>query len=554
MKSEEMLEEIIEELVLAAKTPVKAKRRKKVKISRMKQLQHLFKKGCLKLKTTTFKKYDRIQEIDSLKDLKVAAILDEFSYNCFKGEFNLCPLDKKCYMKQLKDMKPDMLFVESAWNSYEGGFRITTDFYELIEIIYYCRSHGIITVFWNKEDPVHFYHFYKKACYFDYVFTTDEGMVPEYKKYTKKDNVFSLMFAAQPEIHNPISEEYEKEKKGVFAGTFYRNKYEDRLRDTMYMLYAVKKYGLDIYDRNYNRNIKNYLFPHLFWDDVKGNLPYSEINKAYKGYRVNLNLNTVTESKTMFSRRVFEVLACNTAVVSNYSVGVQKHFRGIVQMGKNLKEYENAYDKIFSDDRFYQHITHQGVRKVLTYHTYEERAYEILDKIGIKCERKIPRVLVIGVGSDQKKVNQMYEKQVYSNKDLLYSQDKNVSYEQLKDYDYVSIMNSDHYYGPHYLSDMMLSLKYLNRVFVIGKNDQFEQKGNKLIHYEKKEYVYCDQMYPDRSIIQVQYINEKNLDDIMNNKISISKGQGFITDCFSFCLNGNENMGRSQLKYVNDEE
>ena len=83
----------------------------------------------------------------------------------------------------------------------------------------------------------------------------------------------------------------------MFAGTFYRNKYKERLRCLMRMLYISQKYGLDIYDRNYEKNNALYVFPKIFQKNIKGTLPYSDIAKAYKGYRVNLNINSVVIEK-----------------------------------------------------------------------------------------------------------------------------------------------------------------------------------------------------------------------------------------------------------------
>ncbi|WP_139019775.1 glycosyltransferase, partial [Bacillus wiedmannii] len=86
------------------------------------------------------------------------------------------------------------------------------------------------------------------------------------------------------------------------------------------VLDKAAKYGLEIFDRNYEKNKKglmpNHRFPERFDPYIKGSLKYYEIDKAYKGYKVMINVNTVKQSPTMFSRRVFEGLACGTPVVS----------------------------------------------------------------------------------------------------------------------------------------------------------------------------------------------------------------------------------------------
>ena len=81
-------------------------------------------------------------------------------------------------------------------------------------------------VFWSKEDPVHFGVFLKVAQAADFVFTTDADCVGLYKTCVGHDRVYYLPFAAQPKIHNPL-EEYERQNKFCFAGSFYV-RYQER--------------------------------------------------------------------------------------------------------------------------------------------------------------------------------------------------------------------------------------------------------------------------------------------------------------------------------------
>ncbi|MEK8227730.1 hypothetical protein NKG05_18920 [Oerskovia sp. M15] len=73
-----------------------------------------------------------------------------------------------------------------------------------IELVTFCREQGIPTVFWNKEDPVHFEDFLESAALFDRVCTTDVNRVPDYVERLGHDRVSVLPFAAQPAIHNPV--------------------------------------------------------------------------------------------------------------------------------------------------------------------------------------------------------------------------------------------------------------------------------------------------------------------------------------------------------------
>ena len=67
-------------------------------------------------------------------------------------------------------------------------------------------SSGCPSVFWNKEDPVHFDRFVATASLCDHVFTTDGNRVLPYLEagVGTVRTASSLPFYAQPKIHNPL--------------------------------------------------------------------------------------------------------------------------------------------------------------------------------------------------------------------------------------------------------------------------------------------------------------------------------------------------------------
>ena len=251
-----------------------------------------------------------------------------------------------------------------------------------------CRRMGIPTVFWNKEDPVHFDNFIDAASHFDYVLTTAEEAVPAYRERSRA-KVGTLQFAAEESIHNPIGSAQRNERV-CFAGSFYASRFADRQADQLMLLEAASTFDLDIYDRNFVANSKatrssEFSFPEHLARFVRGSLPYDAMSKAYREYRVFLNVNSVIDSPTMFSRRVFELLACGTPVVSTWSRGTEETFgNDLVWHVRSRGEAEEAIKVLLGDEREWRRRSLQGIRKVMSQHTSADRFRQILEFAGLQ--------------------------------------------------------------------------------------------------------------------------------------------------------------------------
>jgi hypothetical protein len=318
----------------------------------------------------------------------VAAILDEFSYNSFRYECNLLPIEPTDWKHVFEREKPDLFLCESAWSGVDSRRRpwlgqvYTSENFRrenrevLLSILAYCKDYGIPTVFWNKEDPAHYgdkvHNFIATAALFDYIFTTDIDCVQRYRQDYGHKNVHCLMFATQPRLFNPI-EKYDRTEDIVFAGSWYTY-HEQRCREMEAIFDKILASGrnLVIYNRNHGDPDPHHIFPEKYTPFLRPSLPYAELDRAYKGSRYALNINTVTESETMFARRVFELMSSNTFVLSNYSKGVETLFGGnVLFTGGDL-----AFEDI--DRKREENLYH-----VLSRHTYANRFRQILDTIGL---------------------------------------------------------------------------------------------------------------------------------------------------------------------------
>ena len=250
----------------------------------------------------------------------VAAIMDTFTEHAFRHEVDLVLVSPKSWRAQMEKWRPSCLFVESAWWGNNGVWRDRIVGYEgtednpLRELLAHCRSNGTPTILWNKEDPPHFDNFIGAAREFDYVFTSDQDCVPRYKEALGHDRIFVLPFAAASRIHNPSREKDWPSYPVCFAGSWVSSRYPGRVEALQMLLDPAVSKGLHIFDRNLTRPEygQDYRFPDQYKEAVRGSLTYEEMLTAYRCYDVMLNVNTITESPTMFARRVFESLACAT--------------------------------------------------------------------------------------------------------------------------------------------------------------------------------------------------------------------------------------------------
>ena len=331
-----------------------------------------------------------VQPREPRSPVKIAVIFDSFSARCFQFEAKLIFLQKETWQAQLEAERPDFFFAESAWHGNDRNWSRLFQDYALDEsnplraLLRYCRSANIPSVFWNKEDPPNFNVFIDAAKGFDYIFTSDSDCIERYKTLCGHDRVACLQFAAQPAIHNPIDKSEDDELEVAFAGTWYARKHKERSALLPILLDASLSRELIIFDRMSEHRIDNaYKFPAKYQRFRRRALTYDQMLTAHRRFKLFLNPNSVVDSPTMFSRRVFEVLACSTPVVSTASRGVENTFADTVPLVHSTDVAKSTINQILDDDAYRGRLGHIGYRKVMREHTYEVRLRQILIALGI---------------------------------------------------------------------------------------------------------------------------------------------------------------------------
>ncbi|GAA4575935.1 glycosyltransferase family protein [Planotetraspora kaengkrachanensis] len=446
-------------------------------------------------------------------DMRVAVILDDFSRMAFRYEWDQIEFGKDDWREVFAEKRPEMLFCESAWHGNQTRWRYqmtgtNAPKQELRDLIAWCKQEGIPTVFWNKEDPPNFDFFIDTAKLFDYVYTCDGDMVPKYREILGHDRVGVLQFAAQPRIHNPIQNREGRPYDIVFGGMYFRDKHPERREQMETILAPVRKLGLHIFARNGTVDDK-YAWPEEYRPHIVGELPYEQMLAAYKMYKVFLNVNSVIDSPTMCARRVFELSACSTTVLSGWSRAIEKTFGSLVPVAQSEEEAYNLALYFINSPELRARQGHLAMREVFDKHLFSHRVDQILTDVGRPVTSRSRSVSIVlptnRPGQIEHAISQV-ARQKHRNLELILvlhglSEDTNVIRDKAlaagvpavkvlnadasltlgevlnhgiahAEGELISKMDDDNLYGEHYLSDLLRAFDYSDAELV-GKGGHY---------------------------------------------------------------------------------
>lgn len=512
-----------------------------------------------------------------LSRLKMACVMDEFTFGSYRYECDLMQLTPGNWKAELEDFGPELLFIESAWRGKDElwGSKVGHNSQELQDILAWCRQNKVPTVFWNKEDPVHFETFLTTAKHFDHVFTTDIDCIHRYKGALGHDRVYLLPFACQPALHNPI-ELYERKDAFCFAGAYYA-RYPERTRDLGNFVCELPKFRpLEIFDRNFGKNDANYQFPEEYQPYIVGTLPFEKIDTAYKGYRYAINLNSIKQSQSMFARRVFELLGCNTITVSNFSRGVRLLFGDLVVTTDNGEEMLRRLQLLAQDPLNSDKLKLAALRKVMQEHTYTQRLEYVVSKVtGTTKAQRLPEIVVVCEAQDRQQFDMLrahLNRQTYNQVRMVIITDayqssivsddprilvfkpaqlkKSSLGELVGNTPWVAAFVPGDYYGPNYLLDLALATRY-SRAQMVGKAAHFTCKGQEAeLRANEQAYRPAQKLSARRALVATEMVAGQPLLNWLKGLPSLEyvHEQGLAIDPFNYCENGSAQQGHISPK------
>ena len=320
---------------------------------------------------------------------KIAMVCDQMTWKNISQDYKAIALTPRTWKKHMTtSSKIKLFFCEAAWSGVADScwrgqvYKDRRVFYEnrrcLLSILDRCKTLGIPTVFWAKEDPEYFkdetYDFTDTAKKFDYILTTARECIPKYLSMGCK-NVHLWPFGFSPKIYYPPADiESKRENVAVFAGSWLEE-HPKRCRDLadLFDMVLDANITLRIYDRHCIKGMSAKPFPEKYKQYIKDSVPYEELGNIFRTAEYVINVNTVRDSSTMFARRVYEAFACGCIVITNESVGLREQFN------QNLWYLGESFDFALA-----KKIRQQNIQTVFSYHTWEKRMEQLSAIIGVE--------------------------------------------------------------------------------------------------------------------------------------------------------------------------
>lgn len=326
--------------------------------------------------------------------LKIALVADYFTSVSLAAQCRIRSLTPANYQDVLRDWRPDLLLVESAFHGVgeEWRYRLARQPWYIRlraprimpRLVALARDRGIPAAFWNKDDGAFFEAFLDTARLFPLVFTTDNTCLPRYERALPLGSRAAVLaMPYQPAFHTFTGFAFEK-NEGCFVGSYYTKILNSRRRflDMAFAACDAARMPLHVFDRNSNRlsRLLEFRFPRHAQLRRHPHVPYEATALLYKRHVFSLNVNSVTDSDTMCSRRLLEILACGGILVTNSSPVVAREFSEFCHVVENAEQAAELFARLrFGPTARDRERAAAGAAHVRARHTWQRRLEQLAE-------------------------------------------------------------------------------------------------------------------------------------------------------------------------------
>lgn len=398
----------------------------------------------------------------------VAIVTDEYMLNFYRDVFERVTYVRPAEVDAAIAEDFDLLLYVTCWKGLENEEWRGVKFRELPrealdKLLAHAHANGKPTLFQSIEDPSNFEYFLPVAQRFDHVFTSDADCIEAYRRELGHDRVHYGEYGANQLLNNPIGSYRHTINKAFFAGS-YPKRYQDRVDDMHVMFDSILSTGdkLALVDRNFGSD--DYAFPPEYAKLSLEPMPHDVLQRVHKLFRWSLNFNSIKSSPTMCAMRIYELQAQGRGLLSNYARSVFNRFPEI----RIVADHERL-DSYFTDEIPLDELRNNEsqVRSILTSRTAHDIASRMLADAGVRAaenDTAAPVVLVADRIDDA--LADQVAAQDYSDVRLMEARDVDPVRLVDEGVRYVGIVDTDHEYGPHYVTDRVNAFKYTRSAFV----------------------------------------------------------------------------------------
>ena len=267
-------------------------------------------------------------------------------------------------VRYFEKYKPDYLIF--------GGY--APKYFDIIPKL--CKKHGAGFIYWAIEDPIAFNDTLFLAQKADFVFTTTEECIPEYKKHGVDADL--LLFACNPDYHKTGAYYPDYATDLAMAASYYR--WKTRKQGYQIILEAAKEsgLGLKVWGAGWQKEPGQSVLGNT--DYYCGYLPNGRLPDLCQSAKIILGVQCDDSSMTQTSMRPYEVLGCCGFHLTQWTKATVNIFKeGQHLVTANTKE--EALKKI----KYYighpsarMKIAQQGQAFVYKHHTYLCRVRDVV--------------------------------------------------------------------------------------------------------------------------------------------------------------------------------
>ena len=401
--------------------------------------------------------YDRLNK-------RLGIICDSFLYEGFKNCCELVYITPQNYEAELR--KIDVLLITTTWHGlnheWDGSYNKQSAAFDSLQKIKHLASKLDIPIaFYSKEDPPNFHIFNAIAKDVDVIFTSAVECIEKYTSLYPLIPCYHLPFAVNPLLHNPIGMfEPKFSQKALFAGS-WMTKYPIRTEEqkNIFDWLIQSNWDLTIVDRNYNRHNRNYYYPNKYRKHIIPNYSYTDIAKLYKLFPLIINVNSVSDSETMFAGRAYDASATGGMIISNKSIGMQHLFPhiGVIASKEDLERVLSISQPEIDDIRL------KAVRETFRLPTVYDVVRTVFEKTQSKSMKNSQRSVLVVANKITASIEHDFNNQSYPSKQLVCDDLTKID---MAEFDMVAFWNCDEKYYSHYLEDMINGFRFTNCDYV----------------------------------------------------------------------------------------